>query len=358
MSSRASSAIYGAASLGGGSSRRLAVDERGVRIVPGRSSFRVKPRLTAEQRAEEQRRLADQVVLGSFEEGAQVFRQQHAARGESSRREGSRRMAAGGQPQSTTQMWSSYWTSMTQLSTFYKITLTVGFVALLFAIIYSQIDWVAWAAASQAGTLAVKLQQFRGQELCADPTSDVWWPLQQIAGENPQRVVPFLQQQHGIIFRQVGEMMEFQASPESARRPIMCAAGLFVEEHQRPFLIAAGVLTVLAGLWTLNFVRKRKQQRVQATVNEIVRILKAQKVAYLEERTPQGYMAILHLRDEIRAPPDIWDAALYYIKENESRIQERGAYIEGAQYDVLEWAAPFLGNEALVMSRRANAGAE
>ncbi len=103
--------------------------------------------------------------------------------------------------------------------------------------------------------------------------------------------------------------------------------------------------------------RESEKEEVLLMVKKIIVRLAQHHASKMADRRPQdAFMAIEHVRDSIIPLEDrdskskLWNKAVQYIEDKESRIRAEMQQIEGEDHRVWRWLAPSMthGNQGLV----------
>uniref|UniRef100_A0A2C9L6Z8 LEM domain-containing protein n=1 Tax=Biomphalaria glabrata TaxID=6526 RepID=A0A2C9L6Z8_BIOGL len=120
------------------------------------------------------------------------------------------------------------------------------------------------------------------------------------------------------------------------------------------FLIVCVIGAVLLfGMYIKYRIRQRQleQGEVYAMVEKIIDILREHhELAKKDDSDEQPYLAVQHVRDQLLPPASrqqmkpIWDKAVEFIADNESRIRLETKLIRGDEFDVWHWLPPTATN--------------
>ena len=105
--------------------------------------------------------------------------------------------------------------------------------------------------------------------------------------------------------------------------------------------------------------REKEEQEIYLMVKTIIDLLARNHASKMADRRPQdAFLAVIHVRDSIIPLEDrksklkLWNKAVQYLEDNESRVRAEMQQIEGEDYRVWRWLPPSMmyGNQGLVSS--------
>lgn len=93
--------------------------------------------------------------------------------------------------------------------------------------------------------------------------------------------------------------------------------------------------------------REREEQEVYALVEKIIDLLARHQAAMVaEKRHQEAFLAVTHVRDvliplkERKMKMKIWNKAVLFLEDNESRVRPEIQQIEGEDFRVWRWLPP------------------
>lgn len=93
--------------------------------------------------------------------------------------------------------------------------------------------------------------------------------------------------------------------------------------------------------------REKEEQELYSMVEMIIDTLARHHAAMLAERRPsEAFLAVTHVRDELiplkerKAKLKLWNKAVQFLEDNESRVRPEIQQIEGEDYRVWRWLPP------------------
>lgn len=93
--------------------------------------------------------------------------------------------------------------------------------------------------------------------------------------------------------------------------------------------------------------REKEEQEVYSMVEMIIDLLARHQSAMVADRRPQeAYLAVTHVRDvliplkERKSKQKLWNKAVQFLEDNESRVRPEIQQIEGEDFRVWRWLPP------------------
>jgi membrane protein Man1 len=109
-------------------------------------------------------------------------------------------------------------------------------------------------------------------------------------------------------------------------------------------VVVVAVLCAIAGaiVWSV-LARREEKKQVLIMVDKILGVLQQHENSYQNNQDLQPYLPIPHVRDMLIPPGQrserqaVWDKALRFLEDNESRVRQECQEVDGEIYQVWKW---------------------
>lgn len=123
----------------------------------------------------------------------------------------------------------------------------------------------------------------------------------------------------------------------------------FLQTSFKLLCLALVLIIVIGIVFTMKLYKKKKmleQKKVFSLVEDIIDVLKQQNEKCQANTEMEPILAIAHVRDMLIPPAErktylqLWEKAVKFLEENESRVRVERQNIEGEDYKVWRWLQP------------------
>ncbi|XP_067125982.1 inner nuclear membrane protein Man1-like [Centruroides vittatus] len=154
--------------------------------------------------------------------------------------------------------------------------------------------------------------------------------------------------EHGKIAENLTQVHSLEAV--IATKSLWCRFWQAFLQTSFKLLCFALILIVIVGIFfTMKLYKKKKaleQKKVFSLVEDIIDLLKKQNEKRKASSDVEPVLAIAHVRDMLIPPAErksylqLWEKAVKFLEENESRVRVERQTIEGEDYKVWRWLQP------------------